>query len=108
MTALPSARLQLFQPAFAFTGVDYFDSIEVKILRRTVKRWGCLFTCLTTRAVHLEMAYTLDADSFICAFENFKVACGTPKYVHCDKGTNFRGGQSELGGALDRVNHSEI
>jgi hypothetical protein len=106
MAALPAARLQVFQPPFACTGVDYFGPIEVKLFRRSVKRWGCLFTCLTTRAVHLEMAYALDADSFICAYENFRVARGTPKFIHCDNGTNFKGGQSELAEALERLNHS--
>jgi hypothetical protein len=67
-----------------------------------------MFTCLTTRAVHLEMAYALDADSFISAYENFRVARGTPKFIHCDNGTNFTGGQSELAEALERLNHSKI
>ena len=77
MATMPAARLQVFQPPFACTGVYYFGPIEVKLFRRFVKRLGCLFTCLTTRAVHLEMAYALDADCFICAYENFRVARGT-------------------------------
>ena len=94
MATMPAARLQVFQPPFACTGVYYFGPIEVKLFRRFVKRLGCLFTCLTTRAVHLEMAYALDADCFICAYENFRVARATPKFIHCDNGTNFKGGQS--------------
>ena len=56
MAALPSYRLQPGLPAFAHTGVDYFGPIEVVMLRRRMKRWGCLFTCLNSRAVHMEVA----------------------------------------------------
>jgi hypothetical protein len=38
MAALPAARLQVFQPPFACTGVDYFGPIEVKLFCRSVKR----------------------------------------------------------------------
>ena len=38
MVALPACRLQVGQPAFNRTGVDYFGSIEVTIFRRKVKR----------------------------------------------------------------------
>ena len=37
-------------------GVNYFGPIEVKFLRCTLKRWCCLFFCLTTKAVHIEFA----------------------------------------------------
>ena len=53
MVSLPFFRLQPGLPAFARTGVDYFGPIKVTIFRRKVKRWGCLFTCLSSRAVCL-------------------------------------------------------
>ncbi len=108
MAALPASRLKPFQPPFAFTGVDYFGPIEVTLFRRKVKRWGCLFTCMTSRAVHFEMAYGLDADSFIAALQNFIVARGAPKIIHADNGTNFTASQRELGEALQRLDQSKI
>ena len=47
--------------AFARVAVDYagpFITIQGRG-KRQVKRYLCLFTCLTSRAVHLEMAYSL-------------------------------------------------
>ena len=51
MASLPKERLALCKPPFTNTGVDYFGPMNVKRGRVTEKRWGCLFTCLTTRAV---------------------------------------------------------
>ena len=51
---------------------------------------------LTTRAVHLEMSYSLDSDSFINAFTRMKSRRETPTYVFSDNGTNFVGAEREL------------
>jgi len=53
MAELPDSRLQLgFQP-FAHLGVDNFGPVMVRQRHSAVKHYGCLFTCMTTRAVHL-------------------------------------------------------
>ena len=67
MADLPDSRLGYQQPPFANTGVDYFGPILVRHGRKTEKRYGVLFTCLTTRAVHLEIAHSLDTDSCLMA-----------------------------------------
>jgi hypothetical protein len=108
MAAPPSSRLQLFQSAFSHTGVDYFCPIETKMFRHTVKRWGCLFRCLTTGACHLEMAYALDAAAYICCHGNFKAARGTPKVMRSDRGKNFIGANRELIEALERLDDQKI
>ena len=60
------------------------------------KRYLCLFTCLATRAVHLEVAFSLDTDSFLNAFFWMASRCGLPEDAVCDNGTNFVGGRNEL------------
>ena len=49
----------------------------------------CLFTCKTTRAIHLEMAYGLDTDSFLKAFYRMGNRRGFPEEVYSDNGGNF-------------------
>lgn len=96
MGDLPPARLQLFKPAFYSTGMDCFGPLTIKIGRRNEKRWGLLFKCLTTRAVHLEVLTSIDSDAFLMALRRFIARRGTPHELHSDHGTNFHGGQREL------------
>ena len=65
MAKLPEERISPHEPPFMYVGVDYFGPIEVKQRRSRVKRWGCLFACLTVRAIHVEAAHSLNTDSKI-------------------------------------------
>ncbi|XP_063960193.1 uncharacterized protein LOC135155221 [Lytechinus pictus] len=57
MADLPDMRMASFTPPFHFTAIDYFGPIAVKVSRnKTAKYYGVIFTCLNTRAVHLELA----------------------------------------------------
>ena len=96
MAPLPTARITPTNPPFTFVGVDYFGPLMVRQGRSLVKRYGCLFTCLTMRAVHIEIAHSLDAESFLCAFSRFIARRGQPKEVYSDNGTNFTATQSVL------------
>lgn len=96
MADLPPARLRLFKPAFYSTGMDCFGPFWIKIGRRREKRWGILFKCLTTRAVHIDLLTSIDTDSFLMAFRRFIARRGKPAEVYSDQGTNFKGGEKEL------------
>ena len=108
MAPLPSARVAPTDPLFTHVGVDYFGPLFVKQGRSQVKRYGCLFTWLTMRAVHIEVAHTLEADSFICTYQRFVSHRGKPKEIYSDNGTNFTGAERELREALERLDHAKI
>ncbi|XP_062538142.1 uncharacterized protein LOC134206441 [Armigeres subalbatus] len=96
MVPLPAARLQPFVRPFSFVGVDYFGPILVKVGRSQVKRWVALFTCLTVRAVHLEVVHSLSSESCIMAVRRFVARRGYPAEFYSDNGTCFQGASNEL------------
>ncbi|XP_026101210.1 uncharacterized protein LOC113072449 isoform X1 [Carassius auratus] len=96
MADLPVARLRLYKPAFHSTGMDCFGPFLVKIGRRVEKRWGILYKCLTTQALHVDLLNSLDTDSFLMSLRRFIARRGSPVELLSDQGTNFRGGEREL------------
>ena len=59
--------------------------------KKQEKRYGCLFTCLVTGAVHLEVAFSLSTDSFVMCLRRFIARRGKPTVIYSDNGTNFVG-----------------
>lgn len=100
MAPLPAARLAAYTRPFTFAGVDCFGPIMVAFGRRNEKRWGMLFTCLTIRAIHIEIAHSLNTDSCIMCLRNFIARRGTPLEIFSDNGSNFHGANNELQKAL--------
>ena len=108
MAHLPQDRVTPSKPPFTFVGVDYFGPINVRRGRSMVKRYGVLFTCLSIRAVHIEIAHSLDTQSFINALRRFIARKGVPEEVRSDNGTNFVGGNKELRDAIKEWNQGRI
>lgn len=105
---LPQERITPNKPAFSYVGVVVFGPFLVKLNRSEIKRYGCLFTCLVTRAVHIEMLYSLETDTFINAFRRFVARRGLPETVFSDNGTNFVGANEELKRSIAELSHREI
>lgn len=108
MGQLPAARLDSHVVPFNRTGLDYFGPIEVTVKRSREKRNGALFTCLVTRAVHLELAHSLSTDSCILAIRRFVGRRGCPTHIYSDNGTNFRGADNELKSALQALSQQQL
>ncbi|XP_058811204.1 uncharacterized protein LOC131676095 [Topomyia yanbarensis] len=108
MADLPATRLAAYCRPFTYIGVDYFGPFTVSIGRRTEKRWGVLATCLTTRAIHLQIAHTLSTDSCIMALRNIMARRGVPAVIWSDRGTNFQGTDKELQSVLRNIDQDRL
>ena len=108
MADLPECRLAMNSPCFYFTGVDFFGPLQIKQGRAHHKRWGCLFTCMSTRAVHLEVSESLDTSSFLNTLERFINRRGHPKTILSDCGSNFKGADKELKKCLQELKQDAI
>jgi hypothetical protein len=100
MADLPLDRL-IPEPPFSRVGVDTFGPWDI-VTRKTrggaanSKRWAILFTCLTTRAVHIEVIEELSSSAFINALRRFVSIRGPVKEYRSDRGTNFVGATQDL------------
>ena len=70
MASLPSDRL-CEEPPFTYCGVDLFEPFVTKEGRKELKRHGTLFTCLSSRAIHIETVFSLNTDTFILCLCRF-------------------------------------
>ncbi|XP_055590040.1 uncharacterized protein LOC129752222 [Uranotaenia lowii] len=104
MAPLPRQRMALGVEPFSYVGLDYFGPLEVSVGRRREKRWVALFTCMTTRAVHLEVAHTLNTESCKMAIRRFVKRRRSPLEIFSDNGTNFVGASRELAAAIRKIN----
>ena len=104
MAPLPLARIESRNRPFTNTAVNYFGPILVRQSRNNLKRYGCIFSCLATRAIHLEAAEDLSTESFLMAYRRFlSVTGGATRDLYSDNGTNFVGAHAELKRGLARL-----
>ncbi|XP_065074719.1 uncharacterized protein LOC135698602 [Ochlerotatus camptorhynchus] len=96
MAPLPNQRTTPFVRPFSYTGVDFFGPINVVVGRHTEKRWCALFTCLGTRAIHLEVVHSLSSQACLMAIRRFVCRRGVPIEYFSDNGTNFVGASKEI------------
>jgi hypothetical protein len=83
-------------PAFTSVGTDVFGPWEVST-RKTrggvanSKRWGLMFTCLSSRSVHIEVLEQMSSSSFINVLRRFMAVRGPVKIIRSVRGSNFIG-----------------
>ena len=76
----------------------------VTVRRTTEKRWGFLFTCLTTRAVHVEIVTSMDSNSCVMGVERFVSRRSTPAMIWSGNGTNIIGAGEKLRESIEKWN----
>ena len=107
MADLPADRLHE-APPFTYVGLDLFGPFLIKERRSELKRYGIIYTCLNSRACHLESVNSMDTDSFIMCLRRFIARRGPVRLVRCDNGSNFVGAQNELLKALNELDDVAI
>ncbi len=97
---LPQSRVD-DGPPWTNTGVDYAGPIYV--LKRNSadkasieKVYLCLFSCASTRAVHLELVQDCSAEQFLLAFRRFVGHRGLPRVMMSDNAKNFKMSAKEI------------
>jgi Integrase core domain. len=92
MGELPKARVNESKP-FVHTGTDYTGFINVTMGKRrgviSQKAYICIFVCLCTKAIHLELAADLSTDAFMAAFKRFLARRGAVSVMYSDGGKTF-------------------
>lgn len=94
MGNLPSPRVTLIR-AFINVGVDYAGPISISSKKgrgsKRLKAYICLFVCMATKAIHLEVVSDLSTDAFLASLKRFAGRRGVPHSIYSDNATNFVG-----------------
>ena len=102
MADLPADRISVSHKPFAVCGLDYFVHINYVEGRSTKKAWGLLFTCMASRAVHVEIVTSLSLKDFLLAFSRFNNVRERVEVIYSDNGSTFQAASK----ALPKLLHS--
>ena len=83
-----------------------FGPILVKEGHKESKMYGCLFTCLSSRAIHIESTNSRSIDSFREALQSFVSRTGNVCVIRTSR--NFAWASAELNKAFSEMNHKKI
>ena len=110
MSDLPPERL-IPSPPFTNVGVDYFGPFLLKgeVQKRTLgKGYGVVFTCVTSRAVYVDVVQNYSTDGFMQVIRRFAAIRGWPKWFYSDNGSNLVGASKELKEIISRFKEEEL
>ena len=114
MGYLPESCLAINGLSFTTMGIDYFGPLTIKqggptpSPDGTSKKYGAIFTCLSTRAVHIKLIPNLPTDNFILTLHRLISRRGHPKNIFSGNRTNFAGAQRELDKPLRTLDQERI
>ena len=92
---LPSFRVDN-SPPFCHVGIDFAGPLYISSQTGNKKCYICLFTCTTTRAVHLELVESLEVETFIRCFRRFTARRGVPATILSDNAKTFKAASKEI------------
>ncbi|XP_072389438.1 uncharacterized protein [Diabrotica undecimpunctata] len=99
MGELPATRITQYLP-FINIGTDFAGPFllkgRLKGGSKLIKSYVCIFVCLSTKAVHLEVTSDLTTACFLAAFRRFVSRRGKPSKIYSDNGKTDVGAKKEL------------
>ena len=111
MAPLPSFRFPTAETQFPFanSGVDFIGPFYIEDSKGVIeKHYSLIFTCMVTRAVHLETCPVLNTDTFLKAFRRFWSRRSQPQLVYSDNGKTFVGTSEQLKKTVKALNNDRI
>ena len=94
---LPTFRVDTSSHPFSKIGVDFTGHLIIKDLNGNFRKvYICLFTCLTTRAISLEIVEDLTTESFLMAFRRHCSVFLTPRFILADNTLTFKSAETDL------------
>ena len=95
MGPLPEERVTL-SPPFSDIGIDFAGPLYVKERTIVKKTYVCVFTCASSRMVHLELTNSLTTDEFLQAFSRMTSRRGLCRTVWSDNAKTFKAASNEI------------
>ncbi|GFU98492.1 integrase catalytic domain-containing protein [Trichonephila clavipes] len=111
MGDLPIERINSCR-AFEKVGFDFAGPITTKCQHTrkasNSKSYICLFICMCTKAVHLELLSLISAAAFLSVLRRFVSCRGYPSDIYSDSGTNFVGASAYLKDLFQLLHNSNV
>ena len=92
---LPEGRID-YSPPFTNTGMDFAGPLLLSDKNIARKHYVCLFKCMSTRAIQLELVPTLEVDECLRAFRRFCARRGLLSTLYSDNATTFKSASKEI------------
>ncbi|XP_006823075.1 uncharacterized protein LOC102803130 [Saccoglossus kowalevskii] len=107
MGDLPCDHIKEALP-FTYSGVDLFGPFLIKERRSQLKRYGVVFVCMASKAIHLETVNSLDTNSVINAMRRFVSIRGPIRQLRADCGSNIVGTHNEMIKSLKEIDQKKM
>ena len=110
MSTLPVERIKP-SPPFLNVMIDYFGPFVIRgeVQKRTRgKAYGVLLTCMSSRAVHLDLSQNYSKDRFMQLFRRYASVRGWPQMIYSDNGTQLVGASKELKDVVNNLDWTQV
>ncbi|KRZ75252.1 hypothetical protein T10_4672 [Trichinella papuae] len=104
---LPKMRTSETFP-FEHTGLDFLGPLRIIRTDVYTKVYICLFTCMVTRAIRLELLSDLSAERFIQALNRFCARRGYPKIIQSDNFSTFKMADRQLKNLFSKTSLDKV